>query len=247
MPSFGDAPLMTGRSDRFFAWIWRINGVLVLALAGLGVVLATTFAVGAARVSSHHDRERQLTSIAGADLGANDLRLGDFRTIAGTRFLYAELASRSSLAKGIGSYSSDWRGAARNLLFFDVGTKKAHWLLPNNDQTIESFSFLMHPPTRRYTYSDGEADARDQAALAILVELQRPDPAVANRTTRSLAMATPDGRALVPIAASTEGLLGYHQPTRESVLVFYVAAGAARVLDADPATGQVRSDALLEE
>ena len=35
-------------------------------------------------------------------------------------------------------------------------------------------------------------------------------------------------------------------PNKESVLVFYVSEGAARVLDADPGTRKVRSDALLE-
>jgi hypothetical protein len=40
--------------------------VLVRALAGLGIVLATLFVVAAARVTTHDDRERQLTSIAGA-------------------------------------------------------------------------------------------------------------------------------------------------------------------------------------
>jgi hypothetical protein len=187
--------------------------------------------------------EQQLTNVAGANLGEDDLRLGDFRTIAGTELLYAQLASPSEY---IGSGSSGGRGSARNLLFFDVSNKKAHWLLPDNSQTIESFSFLMDPPGMRYGYCDDDAQEHDQVAIAILLELQSAEPPPANASARTLAIAPPDGRALTAIAESTEGLLGYHQPSKDSVLVFYVSEGSARVLDADPGTRRVRSDALLE-
>jgi hypothetical protein len=235
---------MTERSDRFFAWVWRVNGVLLLALALIGLVGAVALIFNAALFWSRERPEQQLTQVAGADLSTKDLRLGDFRTIAGTQLLYAPLASPS---KYIGSVSSGDRGSARNLLFFNASTKKAHWLLPDNDQTIESFSFLMDPPVARYVYNDGEAQKRDQVALAILIELQRPGSSAANGASHSLAIASPDGRSLTPIAQSTEGLLGFHQPSRDSVLVFYVSAGAARVVDVDPSARKVRSDALLQE
>ena len=235
---------MSERADRVFIWIWRINGVLLFALAVLGVVGAAALVFNTALFWSRERPEQQLTNVAGADLGAKDLRLGDFRAVAGTQFLYAPLASPS---KYIASGSSRGLGSARNLLFFDIKTKKAHWLFPDNRQTIDSFSFLMDPPGTRYMYDDGEAQKRDQVTVGILLELQRNDPATVDGPSRSLALASPDGRAVTSIAQSTEGLLGYHQPSKESVLIFYVSCGGARVLDADVATGKVHSDVLLEQ
>lgn len=234
---------MTDRAERLFVWVWRINGLLLLALALLGVIGGAALVFNTTLFWSRERPEQKLTNVAGADLGARDLRLGGFRSIAGTQLLYAELASPSQY---IGSGSSGGLGSAHNLLFFDITSKKAHWLFADHAQTIESFSFLMDPPGTRYTYNDGEAEKRDQVAVAILLEVKRNPPDAAS-VSRSMAIASRDGRTLTPIAQSSEGLLGYHQPTKESVLVFYVSGGAARVLDADPTTGTVRSDALLQE
>ena len=124
---------MNERSDRFFAWVWRINGLLLLALGLVAVVGAVALIFNIALFWSRDRPEQRLTQVAGANLTAQDLRLGDFRRIAGTQFLYARLAPPSEY---IGSGSSGGLGTAHNLLFFDTVTKKAHWLLPDNDQTL---------------------------------------------------------------------------------------------------------------
>ena len=220
------------RSDRFFVWVWRLNGLLLLMLALVVVVGGAALIFNSARFWSRDRPAQRLANVAGTDLGAKKLRLGNFHPIAGTQLLYAALEAPS---KYIGSGSIGSGGSARNLLFFDIGTKKAHWLLPDNNQTIESFTFPMDPPAER----------RKQVALAILLELRRDDPSTPDGASRRLAIAPPDGRTIALLADSTDGLLGHHQPGRDSVLVFYVSAGAARVLDADPATRKVRSNAPL--
>jgi hypothetical protein len=231
------------RADRFFVWIWRLNALLLLMLALVVVAgAAATLIVNGALFWAPKRPPQQLANVAGAELGAKNLRLGHFRPIAGTPLLYAALETPS---KYIGSGSIGTVGSARNLLFFDIGTRKAHWLLPDNNQTIESFTFLMDPPAARYAYNDGEAQTRNQVALAILLELQRDDPSAPHAVSRRLAIAPPDGRTIAALADSTDALLGYHQPGRNSVLVFYLSAGTARVLDADLATWKVRSNAPL--
>ena len=117
--------------------------------------------------------------------------------------------------------------------------------MPDNNQTIESFTFLMDPPAVRYMYNDGEAQTKNQVAIAILLELQRDDPSTVTVGSRRLMIAPPDGRTIASLTDSMEALLGLHQPGRNSVLVFYASAGTARVLDADPTTGKVRSNAPL--
>lgn len=229
-------------TDRFFVWVWRLNGLLLLVLAPVVVVGAAALILNGALFWSPARPPQQLANVAGADLGAKNLRLGHFRPIAGTQLLYAALETPG---RYMGSGSTGSAGSARNLLFFDISTKKAHWLLPDNNQTIESFTFLMDPPAERYMYNDGEAQTRNQVAVAILLELQRDDPSAPHAASRRLAIAPPDGRTVAALADSTDALLGYHQPGRNTVLVFYLSSGTARVLDADPATGKVRSNAPL--
>ncbi len=234
---------MDDRSERFFAWVWRLNGLLILGLALVGIAGALAVAFNIGVFATRERPEEQLSRVAGTDITAQGLRITDFRSIAGSQFIYAQLAPPSDY---IGSGSSGGLGQAQNLLFFDTVAKSAHWLLPSNDQIIPSFSFLMDPPGPSYAYDDGESRDRKQVAIALLVEIQ----AKRNRDQldagpRSLAIASPDGRALTPIAQSIQGLLGHHHARKDSLLVFYVSSGAARVLDVDPITRTVRSDAPL--
>jgi hypothetical protein len=161
--------------------------LLGLALAATVLALALAFNIGV--FASPERPEEQLSEVAGAELTARGLRLADFRPIAGTRFIYAALASPSEY---IGSSSSGGLGNAHNLLFFDTTSKKAHWLLPSNDQRIPSFSFLMDPPGTGYGYADGSAGEKDQVAIGFLVETESNEPASTRGVgSRNLAIASP--------------------------------------------------------
>lgn len=234
---------MSDRRDAFFAWVWRLNGLLLLALAGAGIVAGLALVINLAIFSSRDRPNEQLTNIAGADLAAQDLRLGGFRSIAGTQLLYAPLASPSEY---VGSSSSGGLGAAHNLLFFDTTTKKAHWLLPGNDKTIVSYYFLLDPPGTRYGFDDGEAEKREQKAIAILLELRdAEDGTKSGAPSRAIAVASPQGHDIVTIAEETEGMLGYHQQAADSIFVFYASGGTAHFLDLNPSARKVRSDGTL--
>jgi len=233
---------VTDRADRVFTWVWRINGLvlLLLGVAGLVGTIALFFNLGLFWARDRSDQ--QLTQVAGTDLSAKDLRLSDFRPISGTAFLYATLAPPSEY---IGSGSSGGLGSARNVLFFDMTSKETHWLLPDNEQVIQSYAFFMDPPGFPYGGDDGEGRKRDRIAISLLLELKPSGATAPGASSRSLALASADGRNVTAIAKSIGGLLGYHQASAESAFVFYVSGGVARVLDVDPTTRKVRSDALL--
>jgi len=133
---------MNERPERFFTWVWRVNGLLLLVIGLVGVVGAVALVFNTALFWSRDRPAQRLTEVAGANLSEQNLPLGMFRSIAGSPFLYARLAPPSEY---VGSGSSGGLGAAHNLLFFDTGTKKAHWLLPDNERIIRSYAFLLVP------------------------------------------------------------------------------------------------------
>lgn len=138
---------MGDRWERLFVWIWRVNGVVLLALGAVGLVGALLLVV---RPEDH------LTQVAGSDLRTGGLRLGDFDEVPGMRVLLADLTEPyESITSGGGG-----RGLAYNLLFFDVATKRAHWLFDANDQKLTHYAFVR----------DGAP--RDEKALALLLEIQ---------------------------------------------------------------------------
>lgn len=234
---------MSVRADRIFGWIWRINGVLILGLGAAAGALVVVLLLDVAGISRDETPEQQLAEVAGADLRAgDDLRLMDFHPVAGTTFLYAQLASPSD---SIRSGSSGGWGSARNLLFFDTTSRNAHWLFPDNAQILASFSFLRDPPGNRYTLDDDSVSGQKQVVTAILLEIQNDADGGAGASTRSIAMASPDGRELTPIAPATQGLMGYHHARKDAVFVFYASSGTARVSEIDPISRSVRSDGTL--
>lgn len=122
---------MDSKTERFFTWVWRINGVLVLLAVTLCLVAFGAIAFNLGIFESRDRPETKLTEVAGADLTTEDLKLGSFRSLKGTDFLFAQLAPPS---KYVGSGSSGAMGTARNLLFFDTNSKTAHWLFPQYGQ-----------------------------------------------------------------------------------------------------------------
>jgi hypothetical protein len=232
---------MTSRWAVFFTWIWRINGLLILGLSSIGFVAACAMIFDIGVFSSQHRTDDEVKSIAGTDLSAENLRIGEFREIRGTTFLYARLAAPTQY---IGSGSSDAGvGEARNLLFFDTTTKAAHWLLPSNNQRILGFSFITDTPRS----DDCEYRRNERCAVqAILVELdpttERDETSSAKRT---VAVASSDGRNLTTVASNVDALLGHHLVARNSLIAFYSASGAVKVLEIDPVSHETRSDIVL--
>lgn len=233
---------MNDRWERFFVWCWRINGIVLLAVGVLALFGLSVFVVGVTGLWPNSRPEQQLTKVGTTDVAAKHLSLGDFEEISGTDYLIARLAEFSEYG-GFSSSGSSARSVAHNLLFFNASTKKAHWLLPEGEETIPSFSILTDPPTPRYgSYGDRQTE---RVALGLLVEIQAQGAMGAAQAQRRLAIASADGRGVKTIAPSIDALLGYHQIGKESVLVFYVSKGAAKVLDYDLVTGGVRSDEAL--
>lgn len=234
---------MSERSDRFFGWVWRLNGLAILAVAVIGLIGAIGIVIDLALWSEPDRPETSLVQVAGSDLGGKDLRLGDFTPIAGGSLLYATLAQQDDY---LSSGSSKGYRTSRNVLFFDTQTKKAHWLFAKHDQEIPSLVFLKQPPGTGYMWESGESTKEGQRVVGILAEVEALVAQDGRSPTgREIALVSPDGRNVKTLVKSSQGLLGYHQAGKETALVFYVAGGEARVLDLNLSNGDVLSDAAL--
>ena len=229
---------MPAEQHRFFAWVWRINGLLFFAamVATLVAMGAVAFDVGL--FASRDQPETELRDVAGADLVAEDLKLGSFRAVPGTDFLVASLAPPTEYG-GSGSFGA--LGQERNLLFFNVHSKKAHWLLPSNHQEILENSFVFDRPSDGYDLA-GEPD---RYVVGVLLDIAPLANEPGSFLTRRLAFASASGTTVTTIAESIEGLLGFHHAAPGSLLVFYVRDGSVNVLDLDPQQLAVRSDSVL--
>jgi hypothetical protein len=234
---------MEDRAEKIFKWIWRANGVVLFVLSISGLIAVALLVVNLGIFASRERPEEKITEIAGTSIDYKTLRFGDFSEIKGTSFLYAPLGTQSQY---IGSGSSGGIANSRNLLFFDTKTQKAHWLLKNNNEAIQTLSFLTDPPECEYrgaAYSECEAS---RVAIALLLEFEsEPQSGKGSKSSRRIAIAAPDGTDMRELVTGADGLLGFHSLDGTKTIVFYAKGGAVRFLNLDPTKRILRSDEIL--
>ena len=225
---------MVNRTETFFTWIWRINGLLLLA----AILTVGFFVISGSR--SHAERHPAKIEVAGTQVKTEDLQLGRFEAVSGTSLLYAKLDSSrygggGSFGSGGGEYGS------RNVLFFDPAGNKSRWLIAGNNQLITGFDFLV------VRDQPAGASSSRERAVAIICDLYVPaeDSGTGAHRARRLAIALPDGRDLTTLVDSIDDFLGYHQLSDSAVVLFYVSGGSAKALNYDFAMHKVISDAKL--
>ncbi len=121
------------RASRFFRYVWRINGVVILLFVGtLAIVVSASFLSDLAR-----NLTRQKTPTAAQPVAQEGseapLKLGAPRAVAGTRILRAELVrTRPQSSYGSGSEHSE----THNILFIDPLTGASSWLLKSHKNVV---------------------------------------------------------------------------------------------------------------
>lgn len=120
------------KSTRFFRYVWRINGI-VLLLAAVVITLAVgTLLAGEIGRMMNWGRQANQQLLGPRSNDEPDLKLGDASLVEGTSVMRAELQQSSEGAKFSSGYSSE----TRNILFIEPGQKAASWLLPDNAHII---------------------------------------------------------------------------------------------------------------
>jgi|GEM_PF-5531263 hypothetical protein len=243
---------MASKTERFFTWVWRINGlVLLLVVLCVGGGLAATL-IGS--IFFHAKPQAAVQQIAGADLHSEELRLEEFHSIEGTDFLCAYLGDVAkmitptgvlSYSGGGGSYvNSGIRNGygSRNVLFFDLTNKKAHWLFPKNDQDIQALHFAYDPPYKETDYMYREQTHKKTVAVIVEFAQRRSSQEKEKSVPHMLAVADVGGKNVNVVLSAIDRLLGYQQPDGKTILLFYVSAGVAKVMDYNLETRSVISD-----
>lgn len=227
---------MTSKTDKFFTWVWRINGVVVLAIAFVCLVGLVALIVESGLFGGNNRPRDQLADVAGEDISADDLSLGGFRRLEGTDLLYATLATP---AKFGGSGSG--RGNARNWLFFDIESRKANWLFEDSANEIVDHQFL-------YRYSEDDADpdrTGDPIVTGIVMLVTNSDSEAENSRKARMILVSTDGKTIDVLTESVGGLFDYFYVSETSHLLLYSREGSVRIMDIDPVAARVLSDSVL--
>lgn len=127
---------MTMKSQKFFRYIWRINGVLILFAAGAVILGAGGMMIQEFGFSAARNRAADAGIAVAGPNAKSDLVLSRASVVEGTQVMRAELQRFPGEVKFSSGYSSE----TRNILFIEPGQKAAHWLLPDNEHIVEDSS-----------------------------------------------------------------------------------------------------------
>lgn len=226
------------KTEAFFTWIWRLNGLLLLLTISTGL-LGFYFLVSDAGSPAWEKQEQAVKEVAGADLVAADLKLQGFYAVHGTNYIVSDLVSPKE-SSGYGSSGNSQH--IRNVLFLEAKSKAAYWAFEGNDQYIEKNWSITNRPTDRY----GRDAPEDTYVVAMLWTVSDQPIDNADDQRRQMILVSADGKTKKPISGPIDELVGQHFVDATSYLIFYAREGALHVLDLDPNTLTVRSDAVLE-
>ncbi|MBB1308995.1 hypothetical protein H5162_06015 [Pseudoalteromonas sp. SR41-8] len=136
-------------SDKFFKWVWNLNGIILLvgvliATALISVKLVTT-------VFNDNDVEPPALNLADDKNEEEKWRLGYPRRVGETDFYYIELESEKLTVEASIQAESEVRAMfsskykptrSKNVMFINGKTNYANWLFDTTDQLITDISPL---------------------------------------------------------------------------------------------------------
>jgi len=133
------------KPDRFFKWIWNINGLVAL----IGLILTVLFISYQliSEILTNYNEPIQTLNLADDVKGEENWSLGNPIEISGSNFYYLPLESekisiesRSEVMNFSGGRYRPTR--AKNVMFINSDSNTSNWLFPTTNQLIVNISQL---------------------------------------------------------------------------------------------------------
>lgn len=209
-------------SRRFFAYVWRVNG-LVLLVAGL--LLVVILAIIGLQFVRDAVRPRSVDNVANTmvdEVEREKAQLGEFSRIEGSDLIRAPLSIAQTYALSVGSKQAE---SVRNYLFVHAKSRSSYWLLPSTDKVILGERTL---PETAY----GEKALPVRAMVYTIVEADSDkDGRLTDRDRKTIGVTSPDGANLRRVAEDVEEVHFADLATPSVVTVVYSKGGKLMVTD----------------
>jgi hypothetical protein len=224
-------------SRRVFAFLWRVNAVLILLTAVLACVVLLFVTWQIYRETTRTRHVSAVVNVAEDQLDRSKLQLGSFEQIDGSSVLRAPLRVEQQYAFGSGSKETS---SVQNYLFYDPSSRSSHWLLPGNKGLFLATHEL---PERR-------ASKPERRVVAVVYELVEADTTGDKRLTASdakvVAVSNANGLRFTRVLVGVEEVNAVTLTADARILVLYTASSTLKAAEIDVATYKIIRDAPLQ-
>jgi len=225
--------------SRFFRFVWRVNAIIIFA-AGAAAVFALCYSL----IEAGRDVEgppMRADGVVNLATGQVDRTRFDFHGcewIEGAHVFSARLVSFQECG---GGPESEVR-ATRNYVFYDPQSRTQQWLVDNNDWLFMRDHALCADRIKN-------EEEESQSILAFLYEFVDTDTNGDRRLTGadvvSLGLSDSKGGSFTVVRRGIEEVLDYTVTSPSSVVVFYLASGELRALEASLRDFRVTRDEAI--
>lgn len=232
-------------TNNLFKWIWRANGLLILATFGLAFCIMI---LGVAEDLFKSDfKDDKIINVAEDPKGEEKWELGSPTYIYGNDYLLLPLVSenRESKATGINvlssaDYSRVWRDPAKNILFLNSKTNESFWLFDDTERLI------LNTEQFPYHYGDDVEGAKSKAIFYELVSSDSDGDGILTYDDKlSLTMTKPDGGGYTVVLDEFDRIISKTLVDNNMALVVYLNNGVGMSVLLDLATFKVISSKKL--
>jgi len=207
-------------SDKFFKWVWNLNGIILLvgvliATALISVQLVTT-------VFNDNDVEPPALNLADDKNEEEKWRLGYPRRVGETDFYYIELESEkltveaSIQAEVRAMFSSKYKPTrSKNVMFINGKTNYANWLFDTTDQLIADISPLYL----------SEFDSQSKAAgiaYHVIKNDTNNDGLLSNEDKSTFALSKIDGSGYSEVLTGYDRILEYAVNEQGNLFMLFI-------------------------
>jgi hypothetical protein len=208
------------KTPKLFRAIWRINSVLILAVAALAFCV---LAYAGYQIFKDRFDRRQVGDVVNVEPEArvrSEWTLGSFEQVDGTGYFMAPARSKQSYQQ---SYYEKDASAVRNYLFVNAADKSSRWLVPQNGYLFLGVERLLRP-----------GDEKDDNAVRWMkYEVVKSDTNGDGRMTdkdgRTIAVSGATGEGYAELIPDVSEVLGSKLTDENTLLVFYNISGSGFV------------------
>jgi hypothetical protein len=200
--------------NKFFKYLWRVNGV-VLLIVGFLAIGVLTFA--GYKIYSETMRERGQVSIVNIQPKAEikeKWELGYMSKVPGTSIIILSLNSDQSYSQ---SYYNKSTLSARNYLFIDAENNTKHWLFKTNQQLVISIE--------KMTKHIEQKNRMTTILYKIVKEDTNNDKRLTNKDLYTIGLSQPDGTGYKEVLRDIEMLFGHQFHGEDKLLLIYQKKG----------------------
>jgi hypothetical protein len=219
------------KENRFFRFVWRVNGLSLLLLAMCLIAIGGYELVG---LLFSANKPPIVQSVADDPGNKEGWHLGEVHEIPGSQYLFVPLVSENKNVKQGGTFapaavaqSSRWPGyyqPSRNVLFIDSDTMDMKWLFGGNGQLIASINLLATKPSK--------PDDKARAILYLVIKNDTNHNGILDESDlSSIAISNAGGAGCRELVSSADRLIDARLVGQDSALILYQAKGVAYAMN----------------